>query len=183
MVDYITIEDRELLFEATMILLTVLKSRIDARLEDPRSDPRDNDLDLNLTNMLHKRLWRAAVLCAGFTPTMKDTIAYKCQVDESLAQELGIPLFAADWKYLWTVGPKPGAPHDLILVSNAHIVMKPVLIRNSGMQLSFGRPPLEKSSFHSPRRQPRVNRTSDQSSLVISRSTLPIPRTSRSFRP
>jgi hypothetical protein len=187
MVEYITIDDREQIFNATLTLLTVLKNRIDGRLETPNSDTRererDVDLEINLNSMLFKRLWRAAILCPGFSPTMKDTIAYKCQVNETLAQELGVPLFAADWKYLWTIGPKPGAPHDLILVSDSCIILNPNLILRSGMQLSFARPPLELSGFHSLKRQLRLIKITVQNSLVTSRSTLAIPRTSRSSRP
>ncbi len=109
MVDYITIEDRNLLFQATIRLLDLLRDRL--------SNTRDGEMDVNLTPMLFKRAWRAALKCPGFTPTMKDTVVYKCHVDESLAQEIGVPLFAAEYKYLWTIGPKPGVPHDLILVS------------------------------------------------------------------
>ena len=57
MVDYITIEDRNLLFNATIDLLKLLLERV--------NNERD---DVNLTQMLLKRVWRAALRCAGFTP-------------------------------------------------------------------------------------------------------------------
>lgn len=120
MVDFITIEDRELLFNATLTLLTILKQRIDDRAANPPPPPppgeRDNDFGIALNNALLQRLIQAALKCVGFTPTMKDTVAFKFDVHEEKAQELGVPLFAADWKYLWAIGPKPGVPHDLILV-------------------------------------------------------------------
>lgn len=40
-----------------------------------------------------------------------------CDVHEEKAQELGAPLFAADWKYLWTIGPKPGVPPSFLTLS------------------------------------------------------------------
>lgn len=106
MVDYVTIEDRNLLHKATVDLLTLLLDRI------------NNEADtINLTNMLFKRVWRAALKCRGFTPTMKDDIVYLCSVDEVLAKECGIAPYAAHWKSLWTIGVKPNAPADLVLVS------------------------------------------------------------------
>lgn len=106
MVDYITIEDRNLIHKATMQLLALLRDRIDSIQED-----------INLTPMLYKRVWRAALKCSGFTPTMKDDIVFKCGIPLDIAKELGAPMFASEWKGLWTIGPKKNAPQDLILVS------------------------------------------------------------------
>lgn len=106
MVDYITIEDRNFLFKATIDLLTLLMDRI------------SNETDtINLNNMLLKRVWRAALKCPGFTPTMKDDVVYLCNVDEVLAKECGIAPYAAHWKSLWTIGVKNNAPADMVLVS------------------------------------------------------------------
>lgn len=106
MVDYITIEDRNLLHKVTLQLIDLLQDRIASEHEN-----------LNLTPMLLKRVWRAALKCPGFSPAMKDDIAWKCGVDDQFAGELGVPAYASFWKHLWTIGPKPGAPTDLILVS------------------------------------------------------------------
>jgi len=109
MVDYITIEDRGLLYKATVDLLTLLMDRV------------NNEADtINLTPMLLKRVWRAALKCKGFTPTMKDDVVYLCNVDEVLAKECGVAPYAAHWKSLWTIGVKPNAPADLVLVSVEH---------------------------------------------------------------
>lgn len=116
MVDYITIEDRELLFDATVKLLDLLGDQIEGK------EPHQQDLNVN--QMLYKRLWRAALQCQGFTPSMKDTIAFKNGVDSFTAQEFGVPLFAADWKWMWALGPKPNTPHDLILVSHALVAFE-----------------------------------------------------------
>jgi hypothetical protein len=107
MVDYITIEDRNLLYKATIDLITLLQERVGPNCED-----------VNLTPMLFKRVWRAALKCKGFSPSMKDDIVYKCKLDSTIACENGLPPFAADWTNLWTIGPKPGTPNDLVLVSS-----------------------------------------------------------------
>ncbi|KAH8654511.1 hypothetical protein BGZ60DRAFT_342292, partial [Tricladium varicosporioides] len=104
MVDYITIEDRNLLHRATKDLLLLLVERVN-----------DETDSVNLTQMLLKRVWRAAIRCPGFTPTMKDDIVYICGVDDRTAQELGLAPYAPHWKYLWTIGPKAGVPADLLL--------------------------------------------------------------------
>ena len=113
MVEYITIEDRNLLFDATIDLLKLLLDRV--------NNEKDN---VNLTPMLLKRVWRAALRCAGFTPAQKDDVIVICSLDGRTAMELGMAPHAAYWKVLWTIGPKPGVPHDILLVcgpiSSAH---------------------------------------------------------------
>lgn len=106
MVEYITIEDRNLLFTATIDLLKLLLDRV--------NNERD---DVNLTPMLLKRVWRAALRCPGFTPAQKDDVICICNIDDRTAMELGMAPFASYWKYLWTIGPKPNTPADLLLVS------------------------------------------------------------------
>jgi hypothetical protein len=106
MVDYITIEDRNLLHSATLQLIEMLKQRI------------ENDTqDSNINSMLFKRVWRAALKCPGFSPSQKDDIVFIVGLDFGTALEFGVPPFAADWKDLWTIGPKPGSPWDLVYVS------------------------------------------------------------------
>jgi len=107
MVDYITIEDRNLLFKATKELLQLLVDRV--------HNEKDN---INLTPMLLKRAWRAALRCPGFTPAQKDDIVCICSVDDRTAKELGVAPHASYWKILWCIGPKPGVPEDLLLASN-----------------------------------------------------------------
>jgi hypothetical protein len=108
MVDYITIEDRVLLFNATIDLLKLLLERV--------NNEKDNVI---LTPMLLKRVWRAALRCPGFTPAQKDDFICICSIDDRTAMEFGMVPHAAYWKDLWTIGPKPGAPHDLLLVSRS----------------------------------------------------------------
>lgn len=106
MVDYITIEDRNLIHSATKDLLSLLVDRV--------CNEKDN---IHLTPMLLKRAWRAAMLCPGFTPSMKDDIVVICDININQAMELGLAPHAAEWRYLWTIGPKPGVPVDLLMVS------------------------------------------------------------------
>lgn len=107
MVDYITIEDRTQLHKVTLQLIDLLQERLNS----------DHNEDINLTPMLLKRVWRAALKCPGFSPAMKDDICWKCGIDDQMASEMGVPTYAAFWKDLWTIGPKPNAPSDIILVS------------------------------------------------------------------
>lgn len=106
MVDYITIEDRNLLHGTTKRMLEILVERV------------TNDEDtVNLNHMLLKRVWRAAIKCTGFTPSMKDDIVCIAGVDDRTAIELGLAPHASFWNKLWTIGPKPGVPTDVIMVS------------------------------------------------------------------
>jgi hypothetical protein len=107
MVDHITIEERSMLHKVTIDLLTLLVERVNNNEKD----------SLSITPMLLKRVWKAALKCPGFTPSMKDDIVFICQLSDQTAMEHGVAPYAACWKYLWTVGPKPGAPVDVLLVS------------------------------------------------------------------
>lgn len=106
MVDYITIEDRNLLHTATKDLLELLVERVNS--DEPH---------LQLNMMLLKRVWKAALKCPGFTPSMKDDVVFICGIDNQTAIEHGIAPYASYWKYLWTIGPKANAPVDVLLVS------------------------------------------------------------------
>ena len=118
MVDYITIEDRNLLHKTTRDLLYLLVDRI--------CDEKDN---VNLSSMLLKRVYKAALRCPGFTQTMKDDVVFICGVDEQIARDYGVLPFASFWKYLWCVGPKPGIPDDYLLVRLFQIaISRPNLI-------------------------------------------------------
>ncbi|KAL2069036.1 hypothetical protein VTL71DRAFT_15374 [Oculimacula yallundae] len=104
MVDVITIDDRNQLFKVTLHLIELLQERIASEHEN-----------INLTTVLLKRVWRAALKCPGFSPAMKDDIVWKCSIDPQVASEAGVPDYAAYWSGLWTIGPKPGVPTDLVL--------------------------------------------------------------------
>jgi hypothetical protein len=106
MVDYITIEDRNRLHAATKDLLSMLVERV-----QNERDP------VNLTHMLLKRVCRAALKCPGFTPVMKDDIVFIGGIENRVAMDAGVPPYADEWGVLWTIGPKPNVPNDLLLVS------------------------------------------------------------------
>lgn len=106
MVDYITIQDRAHLHKATTELLKLLVERVKA-----------NGQDVNLTSMLLKRVWKAALRCPGFTPVMKDDIVYLAGLDGQTVRDYHIPPFADEWVHLFTIGVKASAPPDLIMVS------------------------------------------------------------------
>jgi hypothetical protein len=108
MVDHITIEDRNQLHSATKDLLSMLVERV-----QNERDP------VNLTHMLLRRVCRAALKCPGFTPVMKDDVVFIGGVDDRVAMDAGVPPFAPQWGDLWTIGPKPNVPSDLLLVSTA----------------------------------------------------------------
>jgi hypothetical protein len=105
MVDHITIQDRALVHKATIELLTLLVDRVKANCED-----------VNLTTMLLKRVWKAALRCPVFSPVMKDDIVYIVGIDLQTAKDYNVPPFAADWQHIYTIGIKAGTPTDVVLV-------------------------------------------------------------------
>ena len=106
MVDFITIEDRNMLHEATKTMLTILIERVN-----------NEDQNVNINKMLLKRVWRTALRCPGFTPSMKDDIVFIAGLSDETAIEYGIAPYASFWNKLWCIGPKPNVPVDVILVS------------------------------------------------------------------
>lgn len=106
MVNYITCQDRVLLYKATTQLLALLVERVES-----------NDDPLNLNSQLLKRVWRTALKCEGFSPTMKDNIAFQMKIDPQIALELGVPPQADLWSYVWTIGPRKDVAYDLVQVS------------------------------------------------------------------
>jgi hypothetical protein len=109
-VEHITIQDRNLLHETTKQLVQMLHQRV----HNQESDRKDS---IHVNNMLLKRVWRAVLACPGFTPTMKDDIVVICELDENYCYEYGLPRNADAWRYLWTIGPKPNVPQDVLDVS------------------------------------------------------------------
>jgi hypothetical protein len=107
MVEYITIEDRNMLHETTKSLLALLVERVNSH----------EDQNVNMNSMLLKRVWRAALRCPGFTPSMKDDIVYIAGLSDQTAIEYGLAPHASFWNKLWCIGPKPNVPVDVILVS------------------------------------------------------------------
>lgn len=71
-----------------------------------------------LTPQLYRRLWTSAMLCHGFTVTMKDSIAWMVNLDEQHQYEFNMPRFGDMWVHTYTLVPKPGTPLDVIEVSS-----------------------------------------------------------------
>ena len=111
MVDYINVQDKIRLFQTTKTLVLYLIDRV-------KNQPHD----LHLTPMLLRRVWRAAINCPGFTQVNKDEIVFYAEVHPQIALELGVVPYADRWQCLWTIGPKPGCPLDLLMVSDTQPV-------------------------------------------------------------
>ena len=105
MVDYITINDRNLIHKVTTDLLQHLVDRVEHEKEN-----------IYLTPMLLKRVWRAALQCPGFTPMQKDDIIVIANLDSQVSMDYQLAPYAAEWNYLWTIGSKKGLPNDFIMV-------------------------------------------------------------------
>jgi hypothetical protein len=97
-----------MLYKATVQLLELLVERVD-NSEDP----------INLNQQLLKRVWRTALRCEGFSPTMKDNIVFRMNIDPQLALELGVPPKADLWSYVWCIGPRKDVSYDLVEVHSS----------------------------------------------------------------
>lgn len=72
-------------------------------------------IDLNM--QLYRRLVSAGLSCAGFTPLMKDDIAYIANMTgEEAFRQYGLPPFASGWRHQYALAPKPGMPSDVVEV-------------------------------------------------------------------
>ncbi|KAG6028453.1 hypothetical protein E4U41_000670 [Claviceps citrina] len=101
--DRITISQRRAAFAATCELLRLL-----ARSIQKQDDP------INLNTQLHRRLVTTAMKCPGFTPLMKDDIAYIAGLSETDEREFNQPRLASCWRHQYSISPKPGVPLDVL---------------------------------------------------------------------
>ncbi|PHH67600.1 hypothetical protein CDD80_707 [Ophiocordyceps camponoti-rufipedis] len=101
--DRITLSQRQAMYNATERLLQVLQEKV----------KRGSDT-ANLTPQLLMRLTNTAMACPGFTPLMKDNIAWLMQVPETDQRFFGQPLHACAWRHQYSLAPKPGTPLDVI---------------------------------------------------------------------
>lgn len=67
-----------------------------------------------LNEKLLRRLVHAAMGCAGFSPLMKDNIAYISGLDERQLRQYGVPAQADRWRHFYALNPNPGVPGDVI---------------------------------------------------------------------
>lgn len=148
----ITIKQRHSVYSACIQLIRLLQHAIKER--------KDED---HLTSQLLKRLWTSAMLCHGFTVTMRDNIAYQVDIPEDRLREFNMPRFANMWVHAYTLCPKPGTPLDVLEVrvlpffsatksssnfadlSSLHSTTSPL----------FARRPTARSAFSSPTSSPR----------------------------
>lgn len=103
--EYITMRQRYAVYKTTMDLIRMLKVAIAERRNDQY-----------LTPQLLKRLYTAAMLCPGFTVTMKDDVAYIMNLTENEQRGFNQPRFANQWCHVYALAPKPGRPLDVMEV-------------------------------------------------------------------
>lgn len=106
MAEYITIQQRHAVYKAVLALITRLQG-----------DLRLGKFEEYLTEQLYRRLWTSAMLCDGFTVTMKDNIAYTVGLSEEQMRGFNMPRYANLWSHQYTMVPKVGTPLDVIEVS------------------------------------------------------------------
>lgn len=104
--DCVTIKEREAIYQATLTLIRQLTRSILFQ-EDAA----------HLTPFLLRRLVQAAMLCPGFTPCMKDGIAWITNMQALDQEYYQLPRFADRWRHQYAIGPKPGFPLDIVEVS------------------------------------------------------------------
>lgn len=102
----VTIKEREAMFQATIALIRQLTRNI--LLQEDAA---------HLTPFLLRRLVQAAMLCPGFTPCMKDGIAWLTNMQALDQEYYQLPRFADRWRHQYAIGPKPGFPQDVVEVS------------------------------------------------------------------
>lgn len=103
--DCITIKQRYSVYSACIQLIRLLQHAIKERKNEE-----------HLTPQLLKRLWTSAMLCHGFTVTMRDNIAFQVDIPEERLREFNMPRFANMWVHAYTLCPKPGTPLDVLEV-------------------------------------------------------------------
>lgn len=101
----ITIKQRHSVYSACIQLIRLLQHAI-----------KEQKNEEHLTPQLLKRLWTSAMLCHGFTVTMRDNIAFQVDVSEDRLREFNMPRFANMWVHAYTLCPKPGTPLDVLEV-------------------------------------------------------------------
>lgn len=103
--DCITIKQRHSIFNACVQLIRLLQNAL-----------KDGKNEEHLTQVLLKRLWTSAMLCHGFTVTMRDSIAYLADIPDHRLREFNMPRFADMWVHAYTLCPKPDTPLDVLEV-------------------------------------------------------------------
>lgn len=131
MVDYITIGDRDELFQAALDIVKGLFYRMS---ED----------DLVLNSRLLKRLTDVMFSCPGFTEAQKDDVAFVCNINPYTLRPPLAPM-ADHWHVFKTIGPKPYVEEDvlkvrcldMIEISNILIYSSTTLLLSARLQLPW----------------------------------------------
>ena len=108
MVDYITIGDRDELFQAA---LDIVKGLLQRMSED----------DLVLNSRLLKRITDVLFSCPGFTEAQKDDVAFVCNINPYTLRPPLAPM-ADHWHVFKTIGPKPYVEEDVLKVRNLNAI-------------------------------------------------------------
>ncbi|KAI9732033.1 MAG: hypothetical protein M1818_007628 [Claussenomyces sp. TS43310] len=101
MVNNITLEDRDQLYDTSVKLFRFLQQRLQEQEEHIAIDHR-----------LFRRVQRAILNCDGFTESMKDAVAFYSGQDSALS---GLVPNADHWCVWKTIGPKRGIEPDVLL--------------------------------------------------------------------
>lgn len=151
MTDCITFKQRNAVFKASCDLLRLLMKSLD-KGDDP----------VNLNKQLLRRVAKAAMECPGFTPLMKDDVAWLIGMSDGEQMSHGQPRFANTWRHQYSLAPKPGMPLDVVEVCLrpkpaglfCMLTYSPTLqwyinaIREQTMKDIFARPHAERRSIH-----------------------------------
>lgn len=104
MVDYITIGDRDELFQAALDIVKGLLQRM-------------SEEDIMLNSRLLKRITDVMFGCPGFTEAQKDDVAFVCNINPYTLRPPLAPM-ADHWHVFKTIGPKPYVEEDVLKVKN-----------------------------------------------------------------
>ncbi len=125
MVDYITIGDRDEIFQAA---LAIVKGLLNRMSED----------DLFLNSRLLKRMTQVMFDCPGFTESQKDDLAFTCNINPFTLNPPLAPM-ADHWYVFKTIGPKPGVQDDVLKVGNPIPLRLEIITEDSTISLFFAR--------------------------------------------
>ncbi|KAI1423878.1 hypothetical protein F5Y12DRAFT_797924 [Xylaria sp. FL1777] len=118
MADYITIKQRQCVYEACMKMIGALVGKLSAFEnschEYPRRGREDSTEVKRLTPQLLDRLVTSAMLCPGFSVVQKHNIATTAGLSEQRSREFNQPRFADSWRHQWTLAPKADMPIDVL---------------------------------------------------------------------
>lgn len=102
---HITIKQRGAMFRATCDLMNLL-------LKSIQKSPQSTQVNRQLLD----RLAAAAMECPGFTPLMKDDIAWIMNMEGEKLRRYNLPQNPFSWRHIYALTPKCGSSLDVIEV-------------------------------------------------------------------